>query len=164
MSLTLWHARMRHMSTQALKRYKDSVKGITLDPAKVSNNAPCAGCKLGKQMWNSFPRSSKRLNRRLWIIHSDLAGPMQMHFIQGSSYIATFIDNYSRHGVVYYLKIKDQCAAAFNKFLAWAENQTSERLLALHSDRGGEYLSSTLRSILDSKGIGHKLSMPHLPQ
>jgi transposase InsO family protein len=155
---------MGHMSNQALKCYKDSVKGITLDPMEVNNDAPCASCELRKQMWISFPGSSKRLDQRLQIIHSDLAGPMQTRSIQGSSYIATFIDDYSRQGVVYYLKTKDQCAVMFKKFLAWAENQTSDRLLVLHSDHGGEYLSSALRSILDAKGIEHKLTMPHSPQ
>ena len=51
-------------------------------------------------------------------MHSNLARPMQVQSIQGTSYIATFIDNYSRHGVVYFLKSKDQCAAAFKTFLA----------------------------------------------
>ena len=163
-SIQLWHERMGHMSTQALKRYKDSVKGIALDLSVIDTQSPCPGCELGKQSRSSFPGSSKRSDRRLRIVHSDLAGPMQTRSIQGSSYIATFIDDYSRHGVVYYLKTKDQCAAAFKKFLAWAENQTSDRLLALHSDRGGEYLSGAIRSILDQKGIEHKLTMPHTPQ
>ena len=163
-SLTIWHARMGHMSNQALKRHKGSVKGISLDPSEEVNQSPCPGCELGKQSRSSFPGSSKRSDRRLRIVHSDLMGPFQTRSIQGSSYVATFIDDYSRHGVVYYLKTKDQCAAAFKKFLAWAENQTSERLLALHSDRGGEYLSNALRSVLDQKGIEHKLTMPHSPE
>jgi transposase InsO family protein len=67
--------------------------------------------------------------------------------------------------VVYFLKSKDQCATAFKKYLVWAENQTSERILAaLHSDRGGEYLSSAVKAILDEKGIEHQLTMPHSPQ
>ena len=97
-------------------------------------------------------------------MHSDLAGPMQVQSIQGMLYIATFINNYSRHGVVYFLKSKDQCAAAFKTFLAWAETQTSERLLTLHSDQGGEYLLHTIKNVLDQKGIEHKLTMPGSPQ
>ncbi|KAF8497817.1 ankyrin repeat-containing domain protein [Russula emetica] len=68
--------------------------------------------------------------------------------------MATFIDDYSRHGVVYYLKTKDQCAAAFRKFLAWAENQTSERLLALHLEHpqdvnadGGYYVQPLVAAL-----------------
>jgi len=52
----------------------------------------------------------------------------------------------------------------FKKFLAWAKNQTSERVLVLHSDRREKYLSSAIRSILDKKGIEHKLTMPYSPQ
>ena len=89
---------------------------------------------------------------------------MQTQSIQGSKYIATFINDYSRHGVVYFLKSKDQCAAAFKKFFAWAKNQTSEQMLALHSDCGGEYLSRAIRTVLDQKGIEHKLTMPGMPQ
>ena len=89
---------------------------------------------------------------------------MQMCSIQGSQYIATFIDDYSRHGVVYYLRTKDQCATAFKKFLAWAKNQSLEHMSVLHSDHGREYLLSAVRSILDEKGIEHKLTMPYSPQ
>jgi hypothetical protein len=163
-TIDLWHAHMGHMSYQALKRYSDFVKGIALNPFTDPAQTPCAGCELRKQSRTSFPGSSKRSDQRLRIVHSDLAGPLQTRSIQGSSYIATFIDDYSRHGVVYFLKTKDQCAAVFKKFLAWAENQTTDHLLALHSDHGGEYISRAMRSILDQKGIVHKLTMPHSPQ
>ena len=93
-------------------------------------------------------------------MHSNLAGLMEVQSIQGTLYIATFINDYSRHGVVYFLKSKDQCAAAFKTFLAWAETQTSEQLLMLHSDWGGEYLSCAIKNVLDQKGIEHKLTMP----
>jgi hypothetical protein len=139
----MWHERMGHMSTHALKCYKDSIKGITLDPSE-KDFMPCPSCKLRKQTCSHFLGSSKHSDWRLQIVHSDLAGPMQTRSIQGSQYIAMFIDDYSRHGAVYFLKSKDQCAATFKKFLAWAENQSLECICALHSDCGGEYLSSTV--------------------
>jgi transposase InsO family protein len=37
-------------------------------------------------------------------------------------------------------------------------------MLALHSDRGGEYLSRAVWTVLDQKGIEHKLTMPGMPQ
>jgi hypothetical protein len=57
--LDLWHARMGHMSFQALKRYKDSVKGINLDSSIHLDDAPCPGCELGKQTRSPFSGSSK---------------------------------------------------------------------------------------------------------
>jgi transposase InsO family protein len=89
---------------------------------------------------------------------------MQVHSIQKALYIATFINDYSRHGVVYFLNNKDQCTAMFKKFVAWAENQTSERMQALHSDHRGEYMSGKLKSFLAKKGIKHCLTMPGLLQ
>ena len=117
-SLVLWHGRMRHMSYNTLKQHKDLVKGISLDPEMNHDGLPCPSCELGKQIQLSFPELSKHLDWRLQIIHSDLVGPMQPCSIQGSLYIATFIDDYSRHGVVYFLKSKNKCAATFKKFLA----------------------------------------------
>ena len=84
---------------------------------------------------------------------------MQLRSIQGSLlYCSHFVNDYSRHGAVYYLKSKDQCAIAFKRFLAWAENQTSERLSssALWIVEGST-VSREVRSILDLKGIEHKI-------
>jgi hypothetical protein len=46
--LQIWHERMGHMSYNALKRYKDSVKGISFDASIDPDPSPCPRCKLGK--------------------------------------------------------------------------------------------------------------------
>jgi transposase InsO family protein len=89
---------------------------------------------------------------------------MQEQSIQGAKYLVSFIDDHSQHGVVYFLRTKDQCAGAFKRFLTWAENQTSDKMLTLHSNREGEYLMCTVKATLDEKGIKHRLTMPGLPQ
>ena len=59
LSTDLWHERMGHMSSQALKRYKDSVKGIVINPSESIAHQPCTGCALGKQTRSPFPGSTK---------------------------------------------------------------------------------------------------------
>jgi Integrase core domain/GAG-pre-integrase domain len=163
--LDIWHQRMGHMSFNALTRYSESVKGLEIKmPLNHDQSSPCAGCELGKQTRLPFSASAKQSDRQLQVVHSDLAGPMQVQSIQKASYIATFVDDYSRHGVVYFLRTKDQCADAFRKFLAWAENQSKEKVLTLHSDCEGEYMSGALQAFLAKKGIEHRLMMPYLPQ
>jgi hypothetical protein len=162
--IDIWHQCMGHMSYNALMQYSNSIKGLSLDTPINTDQLPCIGCELSKQTQLPFSASPKHLVCRLQVIHSDLAGPMQVHSIQKALYIATFINDYSRHGVVYFLNNKDQCTAAFKKFVAWAENQTSEKMQALHSDCGGEYMSGELKSFLAKKGIKHHLTMPRLPQ
>src|SRR5712672_395309 len=132
-SLHIWHQCMGHISHSALKVHgPKALKGLDIDNTTVAP-ATCHGCELGKSMCQPFPRSIKKSNRILEIVHSNLAGPMQSKSIQGSEYTATFIDDYSRHAVVYYLRSKDQFVAALKQFLIWAETQTSHKMCMLHS-------------------------------
>src|SRR5712675_442660 len=163
-SLHIWHQCMGHISHSALKAHgPKALKGLDIDN---TTSAPtiCHGCELGKSMRQPFPRSTKKSSRILEIVHSDLAGLMQSKSIQGSEYTATFIDDYLHHTVVYYLRSKDQFVIMLNKFLAWAETQTSEKMHALHSDCGGEYIAGYIKDILVQRGIEHHLTMPNSPQ
>src|SRR5260370_6826991 len=65
---------------------------------------------------------------------------------------------------LYFLKTKNQFVAALQKFLSWAETQTSDKLCALHSDRGGKYMAANVKDILSQRGIEHHLMMPVSPK
>jgi hypothetical protein len=141
-TLDTWHQRMGHMSHAALKSYGPSaLTGMDLDSSTTAPSV-CGGCEVGKSTHKPFSASStKRTSAILEVVHSDLAGPMQTKLLQGSYYTATFIDDHSKLAVVYFIASKDQFAKVFNMFLSWAETQTTLKLKALHSDRGGEYMA-----------------------
>src|SRR5258708_7438216 len=152
---------MGHMSYAALKAHGPSaVKGMDLGSFTMDIPTICYRCELSKSTCKPFPGSTKTTSRILEIVHSDLAGPMQTKSIQGSSYIATFVDDHSCHAVIYFLKTKNQFVAALQKFLSWAETQTSDKLHALHSNRGGKYIAANVKDILRHKRIKHHLMMP----
>jgi hypothetical protein len=109
---------MGHMLYNALTRYHNSIKEISINGSINQTQSPYASCEVGKQVQLPFSALHKWSDRQLQVMHSDLAGLMQVQSIQGSKYIATFIDDFSHHGLVYFLKSKDQCAAIFTKFLA----------------------------------------------
>src|SRR6267142_3032419 len=158
-SLHTWHQRMGHMSHLALKTHgPKAVTGLDLDASTMAIPTTCHGCETGKSTCKPFPGSAKTTSRILEVVHSDLAGTMQVKSIQGSLYTATFVDDYLRHVVVYCLWSKDQFVAVLQKFLSWAETQTSEKLCALHSDRGGEYMAASVKDILNQRGIEHLLT------
>src|SRR5882762_2137758 len=159
---------MGHMSHNALKYHgPTAVTGMDLD---VSTSAEllkkvCQGCKFCKSTRKPFSGGcSKKTTRPFEVVHSDLCGPMQSESIQGSVYYASFVDDFSNHTVVYFLKSKDQFAQAFKLFLAWGKTQTESGLHVLHSDRGGEYLGSETQTLLKQNGIEHHLMMPGSPQ
>ena len=163
--LHVWHQRMGHMSHLALKSHGPSATtGMDFAKSVMSIPSTCHGCETGKSARRPFSGSGRSTSRILEVVHSDLAGPVHVKSIQGSLHYATFIDDHSRHAVVYYLRTKDQFIRALKTFLAWAETQTSNKMHALHSDRGGEYMAETVQSILNEKGIEHHRTMPGSPQ
>ena len=163
--LHTWHQHMGHMSHSALKTHgPKAVKGLDLDASTMTIPMTCHGCEARKSTCKPFPGSAKTTSRILEVVHLDLAGPMQVKSIQGSLYTATFVDNYSHHAVVYCIWSKDQFVAALQKFISWAETQTSEKLHALHSDRGGKYMAASVKDVLNQRGIEHLLMMLGTPQ
>ncbi|RVW98402.1 Retrovirus-related Pol polyprotein from transposon TNT 1-94 [Vitis vinifera] len=52
----------------------------------------------------------------------------------------------------------------FTEFLAYVDNQFSTSIKTLHTDSGGEYLSTEFQAFLASKGIIHQRSCPSTPQ
>src|SRR6266436_2356656 len=155
---------MGHLSKRALKQNAPkAVNGLNIDSSPVEEK-PCHGCELGKSSRLPFPSSSKRASSPLEIVHSDLVGPLQCKSIQGNTYFATFLDDFSKTVVVIFLKAKSEFKHAFEIYKAWAEKQLNAQMKCLHSDRGGEYVNKDLRAILDASGIEHMLTMPHSPQ
>jgi transposase InsO family protein len=163
--LHVWHQHMGHMSHMALKTHGPAATlGMDINTSPLVIPYTCHGCKMGKSTHKPFSGSGRKTECVFEVVHSDLASPMQTKSLQGSSYIATFVDDYSWHAVVYFIKSKDLFVSALQKFLAWGETQTTHKLKALHSDRGGEYLAGAVTTILNEKGIERHLTMPGSPQ
>jgi len=83
--------------------------------------------------------------------------------MQGSSYFASFIDDYSGHAVAIPLASKDGLSRALTSFISWAETQSNRKLKVLRSDRGGEYVNAEVRGILERNGTSHNLTAPYSP-
>ena len=134
-----WHQHMGHMSHDTLKSHGPlALQGLDLSGADMAIPTLCHGCNTGKSTHKPFPSSSKKATQILELVHLDLAGPMQTKS-QGSYYTATFIDDYSGHAVIYFLKTKDQFLDTFKKYINWATTQSPYKFHILQSDRGGKY-------------------------
>src|SRR5882762_1509487 len=136
---TTWHARLAHAPHVILRRLQDTarVTGFNVDTESAAVTSPCAGCAFGKLARQPFFPSRKRALHPLDLVHSDLVGPMQTCSMQGSSYFASFIDDYSGHAVAVPLTSKDGLSRALTSFISWAETQSNRKLKVLRSDRGG---------------------------
>ena len=77
---------------------------------------------------------------------------------------ATYLDDHTRYGMMFFLKHKDEQFDAFKTYKAWAEHQTGWKLKTIHTNRGGEFLSKEQKRYLQEHGIEHQTSMPYSPQ
>ena len=166
-SLQLWHERLGHVNKSGISRMEQlsAVKGLRIKSQKSDAGAPCEGCITGKMPRAAIPKLSEtRASELLQLVHTDLAGPMEVLSKGGARYFVTFIDDKSRWLTVYPLHRKSDCFDSFQRFLRIAETQTGCKLRQLRSDGGGEFFSNDFTSFLDSKGIKRQTTCAYTPQ
>ena len=135
----LWHRKLAHIHYGALPKLNKLVSGNP--DVQSHHDGVCLGCESGKKTRGPFPSSKNKTYDILHLIHSDIWGPMPMHFVGGHLYYSTFIEDFSRKTWIYYLKHKDGAFETFKEFKALIENQSGKRIKVFRSDDGGEYMS-----------------------
>ena len=159
----LWHARLGHPSKDAQNNTQRSTKGIPV--VKQGIKTLCGGCMKGKQSVASFPsRTLTKTSRVMEIVHTDVMGPMRTMSKGGSKYVLTFVDDYSRYVVAYFLKKKSEVVVKMKEFQALYENQCGERLKCVCSDNGTEFVNKKMAELFRQKGIMHQRTVPYSPQ
>jgi hypothetical protein len=97
-------------------------------------------------------------------VHTDICGPLDPISFGGNKYFITFIDDFSRKSWVYFLKEKSSALAVFKNFKAFTEAESNYKLVAVRSDRGGEYTSNAFQEFCKENGIRHQLTVAYTPQ
>ena len=73
----------------------------------------CRGYDLGKNVTNKFPRRHTRYKCILYLVHSDVCGPMSSPSLSGNLYYVLFIDDFSRKAWIYFMKAKSETLCKF---------------------------------------------------
>lgn len=161
----IWHQRLGHRGPDAIRRLvsENLVSGIQIN--ECDKRIVCDCCVKGKMIRKSFPKvSESRAGSVLELIHTDLCGPMPTVTPNGNRYIVTFIDDFSRYTVVYFLKCKDEIMNCFKEYCASIETKFNKSVRSIRSDNGGEYIGGIMQSFLKEKGIRHQKTVPYSPQ
>jgi len=154
------HCCLGHISDEAMRHISDNVE----DTEKIcfpNKKHICCSCTLGKLYQRSFPENPKHSSETLGLIHLDL---LELPTLSYSKYkwVITFLDDYSSYCRVVFLRKKSDAAEAIKAvFWLWL-NTTSHSVKHLHTDNGGEYMTSELQSFLCEQGIVHETSIPHV--
>jgi len=155
--LTTWHRRLGHLNYKSVRQLVGS--------GEIPNTL-CSVCIQGKQQ-QKFIRTpvSNRTTRPLELIHSDLAGPIAIPSCSGARYFILYIDDFSRHVWVYYLRSKEavEVTSRFQEFKLRVEKMFPQfPLCRFRCDNGkGEYDNRFFRDILRASGMTFEPSPPY---
>ena len=155
-----WHRRLGHLNKDAIKEMISHELAIGWN---IKKGEECESCLKGKIIKRPYESSKSKASKRLELIHADLVGPMESSR-QGSKYILTLVDDFSRYTAVYGLKSKDETFTKFKQFKALVENQLNEKIKKLRTDGGGEFVNREMENLLAESGIEHQITCAYTPQ
>lgn len=157
-SLEEWHKILGHCNVKDVLKLESVADGMKIIGKDDFN---CKTCAEGKMYEYRSREPDKRASQRLELIHCDLAGPIDPVSRENSKYAIVFVDDYSGVVFVYFLKNKNDAAAATAKFLADIAPYGSVK--RLRSDNGTEFTCSEFKSLMVSNRIKHEFSAPYSP-
>jgi hypothetical protein len=142
----LWHEWFGHVNYRSLQQLCNQ-KMATDIPLVSCIDGVCICFVLDKHHRDHFDkRASWHVSGSLQLVHSDLCGPLYSSYFSGCKNLLTFIDDFSKHTWVYYLKLKREF---FDKFLAYkalVEKQLGHQIQRLRTDKGGDYVNNNFTS------------------
>jgi len=158
-----WHCRLGHISFDNVKRLAEDHSEIAIDGSR--SNPTCVSRVATKQtrIPNHLP-STRITTVPLELIHSDLAGPMNIPSLGGARYFLLFIDDHTSYTTVFTIYQKSETFSKFKEYKALVENYHNTKIKALRSDNGGEYTSDSFSKYLRNSGISHEKTAPYSPE
>lgn len=142
----------------------DGAADLPLASHTSQSSLPCDACAAGK--FHRYPvpkKATHRATRCLELVHSDMWGPIDVDAHGGWNGFLTFIDDFSRIAVVYLMKGKSgaDVLTHLTDYKAWAENVTGQRLTAVRTDNGGEFINNATDHFLRQHGITRQVTTPY---
>ena len=122
------------------------------------------GYALGKNVKRSYFNIHNRYKGILYLIHSDVCGPLSSSSHSCYLYYVLFINDFSRKSWIYFLKAKSETFVKFQEFKALVENQIGRNIHVLRYDNGGEFDSHSFNDFCSDAGISKHLTVPYNPQ
>jgi Integrase core domain len=120
---------------------------------------PCAAAKMSHKL---FPATATQTTKLSQLTHIDLWGKYPVNSIQGHQYYILFVDNYSRHVKVEFLKAKSEVQQHVQEYLAYhiACNNTP---LTICVDQGTVFINEPMKNWCAQRGIEIQMTAPYLP-
>nr|GEZ45768.1 hypothetical protein [Tanacetum cinerariifolium] len=161
----LWHLRLSHLNFGAINHLARQGLVRGLPKLKFEKDHLCSACVIGKSTRKTHkPKSEDTNQKKLYLLHMDLCGPMRVESINGKKYILVIVDDYSRFTWVKFLRSKDETSDFIIKFLKMIQVRQKVPVCHIRTDNGTEFVNHTLRDYYKEVGISHETSVARSPQ
>src|SRR5690606_23148677 len=97
-----------------------------------------------------------RTTKKFELIHSDLAGPINVPSMTHGKYLITFIDDFTRCAWTTILKEKSHAQEALYNFVNTAQRRYNFKIIRFRTDNGTEYVNQHVTKFFATNGITHE--------
>ncbi|GJY43148.1 retrovirus-related pol polyprotein from transposon TNT 1-94 [Tanacetum coccineum] len=150
----LWHQRLSHLNFTIINNLVKNNLVRGLPKMKFKKYHLCSACEQGKiHQKHHKSKTTSASNKRLYLLHMDLCGPMHVESINRKRYVLVVIDDYSRYTWVFFLHSKDEASEVIISFIKKTQANLQLQVQCVRTDNGIEFKNKTLAKFFDEVGI-----------